>query len=118
VTLAGGPRVHGLIDPGNLTMALGELLANAIRFTPAGADITVSWQAAQGAVEVHVEDEGPGVDAGLSERLTRPFFSTSTQGTGLGLNIVSKICRLAGGELSWQNRPERGCRFTLRLPGG
>ncbi len=99
-------------------MALGELLANAIRFSPAGAEITVSWQTAQGAIEVSVEDEGPGVDDRLSERLTRPFFSTSTQGTGLGLNIVSKICRLAGGELVWQNRPERGCRFTMKLPGG
>ena len=117
LVVAGGPRVHGKIDPRNLALAVGELLANAVRFSPAGCEVSVSWQTSRGSVAVHVDDEGPGVGDQLSERIARPFFSTSTQGMGLGLNIVSKICRLAEGELLWRNLPERGCRFSLRLPG-
>ena len=64
---------------------------------------------------VHVDDRGPGIPAHESERLLRPFYSTRTKGSGLGLNIVERFCALHGGSLVWADRAGGGTRFTLTL---
>ncbi len=116
LVIAGGPKVSALVDPGHLRLALDELLANAIRFSPPGSSITVSWSAREGGeVALNVDDEGPGVPPEHADRILKPFFSTSTQATGLGLNIAQKICELAGGRLEWRNLAGHGCRFSLVL---
>jgi two-component system, NtrC family, sensor histidine kinase PilS len=118
LAVAGGPTLRVHIEPENLRLALRELVDNARRYSPPGATVMLSWaRAGEGLVAIHVDDEGPGVPAEYTERILRPFFSTSTQGTGLGLNIVEKVCRLAGGRLEWRNLAGRGCRFSLVLPG-
>jgi C4-dicarboxylate-specific signal transduction histidine kinase len=66
-------------------------------------------------VRIHVEDEGSGVSDEHATHILRPFYSTLTQGIGLGLNFVQRICELVGGHLEWQNRSERGCCFTIVL---
>jgi signal transduction histidine kinase len=118
VTVADGPRLHCLIDPQSLSQAVGELVGNAIEVSSPGAGITVSWTSVPQGVRIDIADEGPGVDEKLADRITRPFFSTFTQGTGLGLNIAAKIAQLAGGSLQWTNRKPRGACFSLLLPGG
>jgi len=112
----GGPPLSCQADPGNVSLALGELLANAIQFAPPGSAVEISWKADSTEAHIRVDDEGAGIDEALADRVNRPFFSTSTKGTGLGLSIASKVCRLAGGSLGWSNLPERGCRFVMRLP--
>ena len=113
-----GPDVSVQFEPTNFQTALRELLSNAIRFTPAEGEITVSWKVESDRVLLHVDDQGPGIKKELGDRIFRPFFSTSTQGTGLGLNIVLKICQMAGGGLEWENLPSgRGCRFTMIIQG-
>jgi len=114
--IAQGSRANVQMDPQNLATALDELLSNALRVTPAGAAVMVSWVADNRRLLVHVDDEGPGVPPELEGRIIRPFFSTASQGTGLGLNITDKACRLAGGSLTWRNLAGRGCRFSLSLP--
>lgn len=114
--VAQGSRATVQMDPQNLATALDELLSNALRVTPAGAAVMVSWVADHRHLLVHVDDEGPGVPPELEGRIARPFFSTASQGTGLGLNIADKACRLVGGSLTWRNLAGRGCRFTLSLP--
>jgi signal transduction histidine kinase len=114
--IAQGPRANVQVDPQNLGMALDELFSNALRVTPPGAAVMVSWVADKQLVLIHVDDEGPGVSQELAGRIVRPFFSTASQGTGLGLNIADKACRLAGGSMAWRNLAGRGCRFTLSLP--
>ena len=116
LALSPGPGARVLVDPGSLRLALGEILSNAIRFAPSGSTVAVSWSRDGDAVLIHTDDEGPGIAEEMADRVARPFFSTSTSGTGLGINIAAKACRLARGRLEWCNRPERGCRFTLRLP--
>jgi signal transduction histidine kinase len=107
------------IDPGHLGLALGELIDNAVRHGGTGATVWVEWgQAGPGRVFLRVDDEGSGVADEHAERIFRPFFSTSTQGNGLGLNVVQRICRLAGGSLGWENRDGGGCRFTMTLREG
>ena len=111
-----GRTAQALIHPEHLSIALRELLSNAVRFSPAGGEVTLSWEVAdEGMVAIHVDDDGPGVDDAVGDRILRPFFSTSTQGTGLGLTLVSRICRMAGGRLQWRNLVGHGCRFSLVL---
>lgn len=120
--VVGGPGSLGVrvrMDRTQFLVALKELLDNARRVTGAGAAVGVTWsRTGDGFVHVEVTDEGPGVPPELSDRILRPFFSTDTQGSGLGLNLVQRICRLAGGALIWANLEGGGCRFTLVLPEG
>ncbi len=116
VAIVPGPPIKAHADPGHLRLALAELLDNAARYSPADARITISWTRGPEGVETSVEDEGPGIATEHSDRIMKPFFSTSNQGTGLGLTIAERVCRLAGGALTWRNLPDRGCRFTMRLP--
>lgn len=116
VEVVGGPPARVLIDPANLALALDELISNAIRVTPTGGKIWLSWVGDAQQVLIHVDDEGEGVPPEVADRILRPFFSTAAQGTGLGLNLVDRVCRLAAGSLVWRNLAGKGCRFTLRLP--
>lgn len=116
--IAGGPSgISVLMDPAQMRACLSELLENAIRFSSRGTTVTLSWQSKEDqCVVIHVDDEGSGITAENEQRILRPFFSTSTKGTGLGLNIADRICRLYGGGLTWQNRTPRGARFSITLP--
>lgn len=119
VVPSGSQGVRALIDPDHFRLALVELAANAVSFSPSGSSVRISWSSPEaGRVPVHVDDQCSGIPTDVGERMLRPFFSTSTSGTGLGLSKVLKICALAGGSLSWKNLAGRGCRFTLLLPEG
>jgi signal transduction histidine kinase len=63
-----------------------------------------------------VEDEGPGVSQADAPRLFEPFFTTRTNGTGLGLAVVRRVVVAHGGTVQVSPRPERGMRFELLLP--
>ncbi len=113
-----GPPLVIRADRGHIRLALGALIANALRATPAELGVMLWWQPDGDHVRIHVEDSGAGVPPEHAERIMRPFYSTSTQGTGLGLNIAQKVALLAGGETEWCNLEAGGCRFTLVLPKG
>jgi len=107
---------NAVIDPGHLGLALGELIDNSLHFASSGSVVMIGWGPARSRrVFVRVDDDGPGVADEHAERILRPFFSTSTQGNGLGLNVVQRICRLAGGSFGWENLDAGGCRFTMTL---
>jgi signal transduction histidine kinase len=63
-----------------------------------------------------VEDEGQGIDPGNLKKLFTPFFTTKTEGFGLGLSITRKIAEALGGQVAGVNRPEGGARFMMILP--
>ncbi len=122
---AGGDRIQLIpgddafvfIDRMQVETAISELIENALRFSPPDTLIVVSIaKAEKQSVQVNVVDQGPGIPENHKGRILRPFFSTSTQGTGLGLNIVSRVAELAGGYLEWENLQPRGARFSLVLP--
>jgi len=72
----------------------------------------------QGAASVLVvEDDGPGIAAGLRDRIFEPYYTTKSDGTGLGLAIVKKIVVEHGGTIEIDQSPMGGARFTIRLPG-
>ncbi len=117
VVVEGGPDVSVLMDQTQLEDALRELLNNAIKFSPPESTIRISWHdQPANAVAIDIDDQGPGISDYDQAQILRPFFSTSTQGTGLGLNIVNLTCRLVGGDFSWRNLESGGSRFTMVLP--
>jgi two-component system phosphate regulon sensor histidine kinase PhoR len=106
-----------------LLSAVTNLVANAIRYTPEGGQVQVSWrQRADGAGEIEVRDTGPGIAAEHLPRLTERFYrvdgsrSRDTGGTGLGLAIVKHVAQRHGGELRIESTVGQGSRFTLVLP--
>ncbi len=114
----GGPPSMVLADSSQLLEAVAELLCNAIEFSPAGSRVRIGWTTAgDHLVRIDVSDSCGGIPPSAAERILRPFYSTSTRRTGLGLNIVQRICELGGGRLEWKNLSDRsGCQFSVVMP--
>jgi two-component system phosphate regulon sensor histidine kinase PhoR len=105
-----------------LTSALGNLVANAVRYTPAGGTVRVSWKATSQGAEFAVEDTGIGIDAKHLPRLTERFYrvdrgrSRDAGGTGLGLAIVKHSLNRHQAQLDITSTPGVGSRFAARFP--
>jgi signal transduction histidine kinase len=110
------PRFAG--DRIKLRAALRNLLANALQALPDGGRVEVHARLDGGEIEIAVHDSGPGVPAHLQPRLDEPFFTTKSDGTGLGLVLVRVIAELHGGrfEVSPSPGPLGGAVTCLRLP--
>jgi len=116
-------RIEGNLKlPGNrhlLTQALGNLLDNAIKYTPKGGTVELGAAHVNTAIEVTVCDNGPGIAAPdrdrVLERFVRLEASRSTPGNGLGLSMVRAVAKLHNAQLELQdNQP--GLRVVLRFP--
>ena len=107
-----------------LLMALGNLLQNAIDFSPVGGTITLHLQLIHHnrTAEIAIEDEGPGVPAYALDRVFDRFYSlphpaTGRKSSGLGLCFVREAAQLHGGRATLSNRADRtGARAVLVLP--
>jgi two-component system sensor histidine kinase KdpD len=119
------PLVH--IDAVLIERVLANLLENAVKYTPAGSAIDIDARAASEAIELWVDDHGPGLPKGREEELFKKFErgqkESATPGVGLGLAICRAIAQAHGGSITGGNRPATagdsgGARFTLRLPRG
>lgn len=105
-----------------LIEAVGNLIANAIVYSPRGSRVGVGVRAEGGVVEIAVSDQGIGIAEADRERIFERFYradearSRRTGGTGLGLSIVKHATQRHGGEVRLWSRPGRGSTFTIRLP--
>ena len=110
------PAVDG--DPVQLRQVFVNLLENAVyAASPERRGGGPRPRAVDGAVELDVEDTGPGVDAATRRRLFEPLITTKEQGIGLGLALVKRIVERHGGSRRLRrDRPGGGARFTVRLP--
>ncbi len=108
------PPVDG--DPVQLRQVLLNLLENAVYAASPQGVVTVRGRCADGALELDVEDTGPGVDPATRLRLFEPLITTKERGIGLGLALVKRIAERHGGTVSYSDRPGGGARFTVRLP--
>jgi two-component system, OmpR family, phosphate regulon sensor histidine kinase PhoR len=107
-----------------LASAMGNLVSNAIRYTPEAGFISIHWRvrASDGCGEFEVCDNGIGIAREHLPRLTERFYrvdgsrSRDTGGTGLGLAIVKHVVQRHGGELDLQSEPGKGSRFKLVFP--
>ncbi len=114
-------QVAGVVQ--ELHSAMGNLVSNAIRYTPAGGRIEVSFRpCADGQAVFQVMDSGPGIAPEHIPRLTERFYrvdrsrSRETGGTGLGLAIVKHIAQRHGSRLSIESTLGQGSRFCITLP--
>ncbi|SEK55633.1 sensor histidine kinase [Streptacidiphilus jiangxiensis] len=109
-------------DPVRMRQALGNLVSNAIRHTPAGGTITLSADVDGDHVVFEVADTGSGIDPRdlphVFDRFWRAEKSRSrrTGGSGLGLSIVRQLTAAHGGTVSVTSEPGTGSVFTLRIP--
>jgi two-component system phosphate regulon sensor histidine kinase PhoR len=105
-----------------LEQAVGNLLSNAARYTPAGGIVRLRVVARDGMALVEIEDTGIGIDPVHQRRIFERFYrvdkarSRELGGTGLGLSIVKHVCRAHGGEVSVRSMPGSGSTFTMRIP--
>lgn len=105
-----------------IEIAVGNLVKNAVTYSPAGATVAVTARTVDDAVEICVTDQGIGIPAGEIDRIFERFYRVdparhrSTGGTGLGLSIVKHIAAVHGGDVSVWSVEGRGSTFRLRLP--
>ena len=105
-----------------LSEAVGNLVANAIAYSPRGSRVGVGVKAVSGIVEIAIADRGIGISEADQDRIFERFYradqarSRRTGGTGLGLAIVKHAVQRHGGEVRLWSRPGRGSTFTVRLP--
>ncbi|GLP95217.1 phosphate regulon sensor histidine kinase PhoR [Paraferrimonas sedimenticola] len=105
-----------------LRAAFSNLVSNAIRYSPDGGEIVVSWQAHPAGVEFAVKDQGIGVEPAHIHRLTERFYrvdrarSRDTGGSGLGLAIVKHALSQHQSELRVQSQAGQGSRFSFVIP--
>ncbi len=108
-------------DPVQLLQVLLNLTINAFEAmtaVPSNARHLVihTGRDGNGDIVVSIRDSGPGFPSGIAEELFEPFFSTKTDGTGMGLAISRSIVEVQGGTLSGENCDGGGACFTIRLP--
>ena len=105
-----------ITDGDRVLQVITNLLTNAFRWTPDGGVVELEMHATNGVVRVEVVDSGPGVGPEEQERIFRPFVSSDTHGTGLGLPIARELAAALGGRIELESEVGRGSRFRLVLP--
>jgi len=109
-------------DAGALRRALGNLVDNAVKYTPAGGKVELSLLAGEGQARIVVRDTGIGIDPADAARIFDPFVrldaarTRDAGGAGLGLALVRAIVDAHGGAIAVDSTPGAGSRFTIRLP--
>ncbi|HRJ50898.1 MAG TPA: ATP-binding protein, partial [Phycisphaerales bacterium] len=109
-------------DRDKVSMALHNLLGNAIKYTPAGGEVRVIVSEEAGRVEVVVKDNGIGIKPEESELIFEKFYRAKDKrlagitGSGLGLAIARQVVRLHGGDITVSSEIDKGSTFTLTLP--
>ena len=125
-----GVQLRGVLPPAPLEVdadrrALKQIVlnlcSNALKFTPVGGSVTVSFAAVDEALEIAVTDTGVGVAPEDLARLGRPYEQAGdaadrVRGTGLGLALVKALARLHGGDMAIESRLGEGTAVTVRMP--
>jgi PAS domain S-box-containing protein len=111
---ASSAPVHA--DPAQLWQAVLNLVRNAMEAMPSGGKLRVRTRATAEHVECVIEDTGTGMSSEARAQLFRPFFSTKTGGTGLGMALARQILQEHGAGIECESEVGEGTRFTLSFP--
>ena len=110
------------VDEDRMTQVLVNLLDNALRYTPAGGQISLTARSAAGSVELIVKDSGPGIPEEDMQHLFERFYRADKSrqreegGSGLGLAIAKSLVESQGGQIQVESKPVEGAKFIIRLP--
>ena len=122
ISVRGHPHVDLLGSESEIASAFGNLLSNAVRYTPTGGRVTLAWDDGPHGASFSVEDSGVGIAPEHIPRLTERFYrvdrsrSRETGGTGLGLAIVKHALARHQANLEIASSPGSGSRFTAHFP--
>jgi len=115
------PAIRG--DRTRLRQVLGNLIDNAVKYSPEGGKVDVQAHLADGSVRIAVRDDGPGIPREQHDRIFEKFGRAdvpggSKPGSGLGLFIARSIAEAHGGTIEVSSDPPGGATFVLTLPAG
>jgi signal transduction histidine kinase len=108
-------------DPDRLAQVIGNLVSNAVRYTPAGKSVSLSAEARADQLVICVRDSGPGINPDEQEKIFTPFYRGDQgrrikQGMGLGLSIARDLVDAHGGTIELESSPGKGSQFTVLIP--
>lgn len=118
------PVAEMMLDRVKIEQVLNNLIGNAIKFSPAGGEVSISLEDLDDKVIISVRDRGPGIPDEEIGRVFQPFTKTHSnrsereRGAGLGLAIVKKIITGHGGEIRVESKVGEGSAFHVHLPKG
>lgn len=116
------PEASLHVDPDKLSQVLTNVLSNAIKHSPEGGTVRIACGLGEGCVRIAVEDQGPGVPAGMEEVIFQRFrqldLADEKGGTGLGLAISREIVTRLRGRIWVERSALGGARFVIELPCG
>jgi PAS domain S-box-containing protein len=121
LSATGGEPVVVRADPGRIGQVVGNLVDNALKFTPRGGEVVLDVADRDGSAVLEVRDSGCGIDPDELPRVFERFYQGAAgrslvRGSGLGLNIAALIADAHGGGLDVRSRPDEGTTFTMTLP--
>ncbi|MGA1837468.1 ATP-binding protein [Herbiconiux sp. 11R-BC] len=122
LAVGGAKHVEVIGDEALLTLAVNNLIANAVQYSPDGSRIGIGVHHDEGVVELVITDQGIGIPEEDLPRVFERFFrvdqarSRNTGGTGLGLSIVKHVVQNHGGDIRAWSQIGQGSTFTIRLP--
>jgi len=99
-----------------IASALSNLVMNAIQIAGKESQLDVFFRPVNNELKISVQDSGPGVAKELQKKIMEPFFTTRSQGTGLGLAVVQMVCRAHDGRLELISEEGDGACFTVCIP--
>ncbi|ARJ64313.1 histidine kinase [Magnetospirillum sp. ME-1] len=106
-------------DPGMIALVINNLVGNAVKYSPAGSEVTVTAAQDGADLAISVTDQGMGIPPGdlphIFERFHRAANSKGIPGSGIGLHMVRQIVEMHGGAVTVDSRLNAGSRFTVRL---
>lgn len=111
-----GTAIYAAADPDLLRPVLLNLIRNAVQAMGDGGTLQTRVVEAGAWVELVVADTGPGIARTDHETIFRPFYTTRSKGTGLGLAVARELVRAMAGELTVASEVGRGAAFTVRMP--
>ena len=117
-TFDGDPRVT--LDERLLSEVVGNLLGNALKYSPPGSDVNFDVHTTDDTCRISVRDQGIGIPPGEQSRLFESFFRASNadqiKGSGLGLAVVKKALDVQNGTIEVESQLGRGSKFTVYIP--
>ncbi len=108
-------------DPQKIERVVGELIGNAIKYTPEGGQAFVNLSSASDTIEITVKDTGVGMDKDECNKIWERFYRSANsqhmaKGSGLGLSIAKELVEMHGGKIWATSQPDQGSTFYLTLP--
>jgi signal transduction histidine kinase len=104
------------VDAAQIQQALLNIVLNGIQAMGSGGQLLIEVKPDSGALQIRIQDDGPGIPAEHRSQIFDPFFTTKERGTGLGMSIAHQLIHGHGGDIRLLDNGRPGTTFLIRLP--